>query len=214
MVGDICNTFNAIWKNSPKRGQCPGNFVDRSQPKFRENTERITWETKDWLGNYDNFSFRTFITSGDRGTIWHLKGTGRLQSYELFPVQFSQSGNSTYTARPSSMQSVLEGKIDLPSVPRSVSTLAAHSTDAMSMNNELLATSIPTQMRRPKPWRTLIFWIKNTYMLTICYMSLSVSILRNDIISVLIKESLGPEFFEVRIDTRVPKQWIKGINLW
>ena len=43
-------------------------------------------------------------------------------------------------------------------------------------------------------------------MLTICYMSLSVSILRNDIISVLIKESLGPEFFEVRIDTRVPKQ--------
>ena len=118
----------------------------------------------------------------------------------------SQSGHSTYTARPPSMQSVLEGKISLPSVPRSGSMLAAHSIDAMAMNKELFATSIPRQMRRPKPWGTLIFWIKNIYMLTICYMSLSMSILRDNIFSVLIKESPRPEFFVIWIDTRVPKQ--------
>ena len=43
-------------------------------------------------------------------------------------------------------------------------------------------------------------------MLTICYMSLSMSILRDNIFSVLIKESPRPEFFVIWIDTRVPKQ--------
>ena len=42
-------------------------------------------------------------------------------------------------------------------------------------------------------------------MLTICYVSLSMSILRDDIISVLIEESLGLEFFVIGIDIRVPK---------
>ena len=43
-------------------------------------------------------------------------------------------------------------------------------------------------------------------MLTICYMSLSMSILRDDIISVLIEESLGTEFFVIGIDTGIPKE--------
>ena len=49
-------------------------------------------------------------------------------------------------------------------------------------------------------------------MLTICYMSLSMSILRDDIISVVTKESLGSKFFVIGIDIRIPKQRIKFLN--
>ena len=69
----------------------------------------------------------------------------------------SDKGDSTYTTIPSSTKSVLEGKIGLPSVPRAGSMLAAHSIDAMVMNKALFVTFIPRQIRRPKPWRTLIF---------------------------------------------------------
>ena len=176
-----------------------------------------TWEMRAWLGNYNNFPFaiwRTLVISDDRGKIWHLKGTGCLQSYELFHVQVSQSRHSTYTARPLSIQSVLEGKIGLPSVPCSGSMLAAHSIDAMAMNKELFARYIPRHMWRPKPWLTLIFWMKNVYMLTIWYVSLSMGIRRDDSISVLIEELLGAKFFIIRRDIRIPKEWIKGINIW
>ena len=81
-----------------------------------------------------------------------------------FRVQFWQKGHATYTTMPSSTKSVFEGKIGLPSVPRAGSMLAAHSIDAMVMINALFATFIPMQIRRPKPWRTLIFWLNNIYM--------------------------------------------------
>jgi hypothetical protein len=42
--------------------------------------------------------------------------------------------------------------------------LVAHSIDAMAMNKALFATFIPRQIRRPKPWRMLIFWMDNIYM--------------------------------------------------
>ena len=43
-------------------------------------------------------------------------------------------------------------------------------------------------------------------MLTICYVSLSMSILRDNMISLPIEESLGPEFVVIRIDFGIPKQ--------
>ena len=154
------------------------------------------------------------VISDDRGVIWHLNGTGRLHKWiSPFVVQFLPRGQGTYTTRPSSTQSVLEGKIGLPSASRSSSMLAAHSMDAMSMSKALFATCIPRQIRRPKPWRNVdYFWIKNICMLTICYVSLSMSILMDDMISLLIEESLRPEFFVIGIDIGIPKQWMKSIN--
>ena len=43
-------------------------------------------------------------------------------------------------------------------------------------------------------------------MLTICYVSLSMCILWDDMISLPIEESLGPEFVVIGIDIRIPKQ--------
>jgi len=33
-------------------------------------------------------------------------------------------------------------------------------------------------------------------------------------ISLPIEESLGPEFVVIGIDIGIPKQWIKGMNIW
>jgi len=43
-------------------------------------------------------------------------------------------------------------------------------------------------------------------MLTICYVSLSMGILRDNMISLPIEESLGPEFVIIGIDIGIPKQ--------
>jgi hypothetical protein len=43
-------------------------------------------------------------------------------------------------------------------------------------------------------------------MLTICYVSLSMSILWDDIISLAVEESLRPEFFVIGIDIGISKQ--------
>jgi hypothetical protein len=94
--------------------------------------------------------------SGNRGKTFNVYRTGRLCRTRQFEIrstiQAYKIETTTYKAIPVSTDDSVSSDTFLLLSSRGPSTLKAQSTMAILMNSESLATCLPMQVRRPKPY--------------------------------------------------------------